>query len=284
MQKITIYKDKITINKMDEQSKNWAEYDISKLDGPITKYFNVLTEIKEDVTVEDFMFNLEKHEVIIDYCLCGYLNDVPFKLFLNEVYKDSEDSDLEEIELVWEGEIMNKDLAMVGYLRGWLSRKRIEEIGEEFDAPLDISFMPLPMWKKCKLSLNENMIISDYGEIDNIDQQLLYEGFYRWTLFEVMSNFLTEISLAGPPDDVRKLHSELQTRKFDKQEVAANEEKTRFWLNFLEMELKDMRYSMEYALDNEEYEDASKLKKEIEIIEEDLAELRREIKKINPES
>lgn len=283
MQKLIIYKDKITITKWEETSKSWAEYDISKLDGPITKYFNRITEIKDDVTVEDFMFHLERHEAIIDYCFCGYLNDVPFKLYLNEVYKDSEESDLEEIELVWEGEIINKDLAMVGYLRGWLSKKRIEEIGEQFDEPLDISFMPLPMWKKCRLSLNESMMISDYGEIDNIEQNVIYEGFCRWTLFEVISNFLCEISLAGNPDEVRKLHSELQTRKFDKQEVASNEEKTRFWLNFLEMELKDMKYTMEVALDNEEYEAASKLKKEIEIVETDLAELRSEIKKNNPE-
>lgn len=285
MLKVIIYKDKITATKWDEDAKIWSEHDISKSDGPIVKYLNRMVEIKPDVTVEDFMLHLEKHETVIDYCFSDYMNDLSLRTFLDDMNKESIETDLEEVVLCWEGEIINEDLVIAGYLMAWMKEEKIKELGEEYDQPHDISFLSLQIWKKCKFSLSEGIVINDFGDISNIsnmssiNNEIIFSGFYRWTLFDVISNFLGDLSINGSPEERDKLFAQMQTKEFDIKEVAKNIEQAEFWVAFLENELANLRALLSDSLDEEEYERVPKLKKDIASAEKEINELKEEIKK-----
>jgi hypothetical protein len=277
MSKIIIYKDKITAT--EQQGNEWIEKNISKSDDHLTVYFNRLVEIKPDVTVEDFMRHLEKHEILIDYCFSGFTNKVPLRLFLNEMEKESGDTDIGDVELIWEGEILDEELVIMGFLRGWLKKEKVEELGQQYDIPHDISFVPINLIKNCKFVLNEDMIINNLGDINEMKKEVLFYGFYKWTLFEVISNFLGDLMVNGSPENRDKLYSQMENKKYDIQEVSKDRSQADFWLSFLEAELEDLKHSMTYALENEEYENASKLKAQIDAVRIELRDLQVEIDK-----
>jgi hypothetical protein len=283
MLKLIVYKDKITATKWDETNKTWPEYDISKTDGAITKYFNRLVEVKPDVTVEDFMLHLEKHEPVIDYCFSDYMKGNQFRVFLDDMNKDNIETDLGEIELCWEGEIVNENFAVIGYLRGWLKDEKIKELGEEHEVPNDVSFLPIHLWKKCTFILNENIIVNNIVNLANLEKEIVFAGLSHWTLFEVISHFLEELSVNGSPEERDKMNSLMESKKYDVKEIIKYPDQVDFWLAFMEAELDDLNSALEFALENEEYENASKLKVDIEIAEKDLFELREEVKKSNGE-
>lgn len=281
MRKIIIYKDKITVTEWQFQEKRWTEQDISKIDGSITKYFNRLVEIHPDVTVEDFMRHLEKHESVIDYCFSDFSKGVPIRLFLDEMDQEAEDAGFEDIELFWEGEANAGNLAIIGYLRAWLTEQKVKELGEELDIPHDINFIPINSWKKCRFMLYENISIVDTGQISEVKNELIFEGFYKWTLFEVISNFIAELTFNGSPEERDRLLSQMENRKYDVKEVIKSKEKTEFWLLFLSAELEELEMLKEAALEEEEYEKAAQVKLDIEYVEKELDVLREEIKKYN---
>ncbi len=281
MFKVVLYKDKITSTTWDEKNQTWNEYDISKESGHFTKYFNRVVEIKEDVTVEDFMLHLERYEVDIDYCFAGYTNGIPLRLYLDEMKKEPEgEVDLEIIELYWVGEILEEDLVVAGVLRGWLDEIKAKESGRNLDMPNDtVDCMPINIWKNCKLELNENILIRDLGEIKEIKETLLFDGFYKWTLHEVISNFLSELTASGSPEERNKLMAQIVDKTTNLPELSKDKEQANFWLAVLESDLEDSRDDMNKALDDENYEKASKLKVSIATIEKEIELLKSEMKK-----
>lgn len=281
MTKLIIYKDKITIAKWHEQEKIFLENDISGQEGSITKYFNKPVEIKPDVTIKDFMNHLERYESVIDYCFSDYLKHIPLKVYLDDMNKADVDTDLGEIELCWEGEIINDELVIVGYLRAWLKEEKVKELGEEQEIPHDISFLSIHIWKNCNLLLNENIVINNLGEISNLKQETIFNGFYRWTLFDIISRFLEELCINGTPVERDNLLSQMESKKYNIQEIVKSQDQIDFWLSFLESELESLKSLMESSLENEDYEEASKLKLEIETAEKELLLLKEEIKKVN---
>lgn len=277
MLKVIIYKDKISATKI--ENSDFVEYTIA--DGSIIKYLNRIVEIKPDVTVEDFMRLLSKHEIAIDSFFDDYTKGIPYKLFMEDMEKETVDGDLEEVELCWEGEVLNNDLAIIGYLRAWLKEEKVIERGEEIHYPHDVSFLPIYIWKKCRLVLNEAINIVDVGDGKRTvtDEDIVFAGLYRWTLFEVLSNFLLEISMNGSPQERDELFSKMEDRGYDLKEVVKNKEQVDFWITVLESELEDMKSALEQASDEEDYEKAAIIQKEMEIIGKELNALREEAKK-----
>ena len=279
MRKIIIYKDRVTVTQWDEFSKTWTEHDVLKLNVPFTMHFNRLVEIHPDVTVEDFMKHLEKHESVIDYCFADYMQGISLRLFLNEMEKEDVDSGLEDVELFWEGETINHDLAIIGYLRVWLKEEKVKELGNEFDVPHDINFLSLNSWKKCNFILNENLTIVSHGQTHEIKNDVIFEGFYRWTFFEVVSNFLSELTLNGSPEQRDALLAEMENKQYDAKEISKDKDKSQFWMAFLEAEISDLRARKEKILEEEDYERAAQITKDIEGVEKDLVALKEEIEK-----
>ena len=277
--KIIIYKDKITSTDWDKESGTWVEKNIAHTSGSIPKYFNRVVEVHPDVTVYDFMKHLETYESVIDYFFSDFSKEIPLRLFLNELEKDAPESDLEDVELFWEGEIIEAGLSVTGYLRGWLPESKVKELGEEYDIPRMVNFLPINTWKNCKFMLSEYLPIIDFGSNEEIRNELVFEGLYRWTLFEVISNFIAELSNGSPIEDRDKLFSEMQNKQFNIQEVSADREKSDFWLFFLASDIEETKLLMDIALEKEEYEKLAELKLKLESAESELKKLSEAIDK-----
>jgi hypothetical protein len=280
MLKLIIYKDKITTTQWESELNDWVENDIKILEGPITKYFDRYVFIKDDVTVEDFMNHLEYYEKDIDFCFSGYNNDVPLRPFLDEMKEDvSEEmsSDLGEIELVWQGEILNNTICLFGHILAFLSDEKIKELGEENDLPHDVSWLPINVWKHCKMSLNDIILINNLGTVEEITDELVYEGYHYWTFFDIVSNFLADITINGTPEERNKIATQIINKQYDVKEVAKNPEQATYWMSFLETELEEMKMHMEDAVDGEDYEKAEVIKKDMEAVEKELGSLRDEV-------
>lgn len=282
MVKITIYKDKITATKHNKDENTYTEHDISKLDGSILKYLNRIVDIKLDVTVEDFMNHLERYEKDIDYCFSDYLKGNPLRVYLDDMRAKESETDLAEIEICWEGEIINDDFILVAYLRAWWNEEKVKEIGEELEYPKEVNFLPIHVWKNCLFRLNDNIIINHLKE-EQMEREMVFAGIYSWTLCELITKFLEEISLNGSPNERDELSVLMQNKKYDIKEIVKSPEQTNFWLLFLQDELADLQDRFKISIDDEDYEQASILKKDIEKAERELSKLKEEIKKYNGE-
>ena len=282
MFKLIIYKDKITSTFWDEESQTWMEYDIAKNDGQLTQYFNQPVEIKEDVTIEDFMIHLEKHEKVIDFCFSAYNHGNAFGLYLEDMraklsddYK--KDTNVTEIEMCWFGEVIEEELTIFGTFRGWIDEKTSIENGLENVGPYGMEFTPLSLWKNSILSLNENLIIIKHEDENSVEEDVFFDGFKAWKLYDVISSFLHELTAYGSPEEREELMNKI--RQYDIKDVAKDKEKAKFWLDFLESELKNNKIDMSQAIENEDYERASKLKEAITSLEKEIKELYDEIEK-----
>lgn len=282
MLRLIIYKDKITTTKWEEEKNDWSEHDISALEAPITSYFDRNVEIKQDVTVEDFMNHLRRYEKDVDFCFYGFSDGIPLKLYLDEMEEVSEIThDLGEIELCWEGEILSDELMLFGYLRAYLTPEKIEELGELNNIPHDISFLPINVWKKCLLRFNERILVHNLGEIDNINSELVFDGYKAWTFFDVVSNFVADITMNGTPEERNSKADSFVNKKYDVKEVAKDREQAQYWMDFLIEELAEMKEQMKTTLENEEYENAEVLQKDINAVAAELKTLKEEVEKNN---
>jgi len=277
-----IYKDKITSTIWEEENQEWLEYNIADNDGQFTQYFNQAVEIKEDVTVEDFMNHLEKYEKVIDFCFAAYNHGNDFRLYLEDMRAElsddyKKDTKVSEIEMCWFGEIVDEELNIFGTFRGWIDEKTLIENGLESDGPYGMEFTPLSLWKNSLISLNENIIIIKHEDENSVEENVFFDGFKAWRLHDFISSFLHELTAYGSPKEREELVQKI--KDYDIKEVAKDKEKAKFWLDFLESELKNSKVDMSQAIENEDYEKASQLKKDISDLEKEIKELYEEIEK-----
>lgn len=288
MIKIIIYKDKITYVDWDVESQNFHEYEIGK-EG-LTRHFNKIVEIKPDVTIEHFVRHLEKYEQIIDLCFSSYSDGIPLRKFIDDMEKETKiKSDISTVELIWEGDMVNEDLVIIGYLRGWLTEERIQEFGPDSDVPHDLSFVSLSAYKSCILTLDENIVVHDFGSTMDLkkmveeEKEVILDGFYSWTLYDVIANFLSDISSNGSPEERDALATQVQSTKFDAEEISKNKGQAELWKVLLESKIESLQKDKEVATEEEDYERASQLKKEIELLVTNLRDLLNAIKKHEPQ-
>jgi len=275
MFKIIIYKNKLTSTSWDDITQSWLETEILATDS-LTKYFHKIVEIKEDVTVEDFMYHLDKYEKDINYCFAGYMDSIPLKLYIEDMKKEPvKETDIKEVELFWFGEILNEELNILGAVRGWL-KDAAKDKGLNVEVPYGLEFTPLNTWKHCPLILNENIVINDFGDIEAMTKNVVFDGFKVWTLHDVISNFLCDLTENGSPEERDALVNQIENKKYNIHEVAQDAEQTEFWLGFLQAELEDSKMLMEKALDEENYEEAARLKTTIEILTKEIIDLKKE--------
>lgn len=288
MIKIIIYKDKITYVDWDLENQDWLECEVGT-EG-ITRHFNKIVEIKPDVTVENFVRHLEKYEQIIDLCFSSYTDGVPLRKFIEDMEKEAKTkNDISIVELIWEGDMVNEDLVIIGYLRGWLTEERIQEFGPDSDVPHDLSFVSLSAYKNCVLTLDENIVVHDFGSTMDLkkmveeEKEVVLDGFYSWTLHDVISNFLSDISSNGSPEQRDEIASQVQSNKFDADEISKNKGQSELWKVLLETKIESLQKDKEAATEEEDYERASQLKKEIELLNTNLRDLLNAIKKHEPQ-
>jgi hypothetical protein len=126
---------------------------------------------------------------------------------------------------------------------------------------------------------NEVVLINNLGTVEELTDDLVFEGYHYWTLFDVISKFIAAISLNGTPEERNKLASQIVNKQYDVKEVAKNPDQANYWLTILESELEELKISSSNAIESEEYERAEVLKKDMESLESEIKILKEEVKK-----
>lgn len=212
-------------NNLNPDSKEYLEI---KVDS-IVPYFNEIVEIEDGFTFKDFFDIIEKDKEIINVIFSSFLGHFPLYPYLDELKKDclpESKEDMKYIECIWVAEQFDynvfyekhkddKDGIMFELNDGKL-RKPSKNDGNDVNIYIDITgvgddpdggniyygidFTPLYRIKHLPIKLNTDFKMKDvnkYGE----GEKNVVEGKREFSVFDIVSAILSEISFAGLPED-----------------------------------------------------------------------------------
>ena len=239
---------------------NYKDYVSEKIDGDF-KEFNTLLdcEVKfhENLTVEAFLNHIKPFISEIQYILKPYIGKCDLKEFFDLMDKPNNTTskqDVDYVEMFWHCEIWetldilnNKtesDFSLWGGYHGVPLNKE--------DINLSFGLTPLNEWKHYKFRLNDSLIC--YKNSENSYHQTVFETTMKWKLFDVLKYFFYELTFYGSISDIEEFKKNIEELSIpENNEIIYLDE---LKVEFLEQELKEL-------LENEEYEKAAIIQKEI---------------------
>lgn len=284
---IIIKKDSIISLEENKESGVFEEVNILDLEYPFTKYFGQIVEISDDVTVEDFMNHLSEYSEIIDLCFYSYMNGQPFSQYYDLMLTDPDEKYfIDIVEFFWATEVIESEYCMFGTFHGISSStetKNYEDDNVPTAYPLDL--IPINKWKHCRLIINDSLRASSIDE-DSNGQILSLRN--RWTLFELIQYFLFELMCYGSVDDLKQeieLYEKNKTKyegfrvdpdfaeKLDKEELLA-------FVGEIEKQLAFNKEALEIAVQDDDFESATELKKEGDELSIELKKMKNKLKEL----
>ncbi len=188
---------------------NWdpetnQQIDQIRINGRISTYFANFAEFDEEVTVGDFISVLGDFTDEINTIFNGYLNEIDFDLFLQEAYLiPNKPPAIDYIELAWKVRmIAASDMTILDIVPNILGVSTI--VGSDSDVITDLDFVMLR--DLCKFIICEQTALDIPN---NRTYQIAVEAERRWTLFDIIAGFLSEISRYGSPEEKQYMIDEL---------------------------------------------------------------------------
>ena len=176
----------------------------TKISTGLAGSFASFTEFDENITIGTFLTLLGQFNTEINTIFTAYLNGVDFTLFLAEVDQSPEKPPvLDWVELAWKvNMVATSDMTIIDIVPDLLGITQI--IGRESDAVLELEYVRLR--DLCQFKIVEQTAL----DIPS-DQtfQIAVEAERRWTLFDIISGFLAQISKFGSPSDKETLLTDL---------------------------------------------------------------------------
>lgn len=176
----------------------------TKLEVRLADSFAIFAEFDENITIGTFLKLLGQFSLEINTIFVSYLKGVDFGLFLAEADRSPEKPPaLDWVELAWKvNMVAAADMTIIDIVPDLLGITQI--IGSESDAVLDLEYVRLH--DMCQFTIVEQTAL----DIPS-DQtfQIAVEAERRWTLFDIISGFLTQISKFGSPSDKNALLTDL---------------------------------------------------------------------------
>jgi len=222
---IELTKDKIIYsNEYNPESDKYIKKEVSRL----WPYFNEVVELSDDFTLEDLFYHIEQEKYIFDLVFNSHLGHFSLQKYIDEINKPGvvRDDKISYLELRRYGEYTSwKDRISKEW--GIKSNPEIElfldfsGVGKQEDVEYAIEFMPLNELKHLPLKLNKKFNISEIRFpcriIKFLVRVLKYISFSRWggcnsfghtyvegdvnfTVYELFSTVLNEISFMGTPE------------------------------------------------------------------------------------
>lgn len=263
---IKIYKNKITNQEYNPKTEELEEIDVSA--DSLLNYLREEVVLAEGVTPRDLVEHLYPEYKTLDICFHSWNSGHSLKIFYDWMnsHKKSESFTLKQIEMTWRGEIENDGNIIV-----FADVYGSDAVGTHFG--LDLS--PISDWKDLPLVLNEKIIyeaqeVQSDGKIKNI---VSLRGIKKWTLFDLISEFLYELTWYGNPENQMKIREEtgemidqqLQFRDYEFEPLPELSKGAR-----LMVMLKEKKSKLQEAVDEENYEAAVKLREEIKLLREEI--------------
>jgi hypothetical protein len=191
------------------EEKNSENYVFNKVDS-IIPYLNELLSIEYGFTLGDFFKIIEDEGEILNLLFSSYTGHYLIIPYLEEIKKDcmtESKEDLEHIEISWYCHIFppdkddkhgDNDVIIDIEIKGWGKIEENDEIdldNEGLYNYYDVGLIPLYRIKHLPIVLNTNF------EINDMDDDAIFKGQRPFSVFDVFSSVLSEISFAGSPEE-----------------------------------------------------------------------------------
>jgi hypothetical protein len=270
---IKFYKEKISTFIYNEEKECWDEKDIEELFQPINFYFGKIVVFDEELTVFDFINQLNKNKEIIDNFFVGYNNGISIQKFYEECLEKQEygySEKIKEIEIAWETDVYKDEAINFRFINDWTTFFGIvnEEYESEIDANIPIrsvNLIRLRNWKHLPLKLNRFIY---FQEIDVNKKRKVYtklSGIKEFTLMDIICGFLRELTWFGDPqqqvETAKEIANKFKEMKDEGKEEIAVEIKKPLPKN----DLKHLEEELKKCIEEENYLKAKTIKEKIDI-------------------
>lgn len=245
-----------------DEKSNISSY--SRMKGPLGRHLQSTMEVDKNVTVEDLMKELIRHEADVDMLFFGFSKGYLIRPFYDEMLLKSENKrkDLSYVELSWSSDYFrsekrgNPNEVMIFMQMNGMTNKKIE--GEA--SSHNLSRVPLNDWKHLGVKISDTLLVYDY-QVNQKDGAgtfgtrvvTLLEAKKEITLYDFIGGFIDCITWYGYPEQRRE-------RLDDIDAIVHGDD------NIPEANLEDKEYELKKAIEREDYELAAVLKKEIDRI------------------
>lgn len=260
MDRVIIKKDDIYAVFYGEDGEEIVE-NIRMLDYQFPYYLPFIVEVEDDVTIEDFLTNLYRHENIINIIFEGQMGSYKLSTYYNNMLLDPVEKrdDLKEIEFHWAVDIYDNEYSDYCSYHAYSK----ESGSGEFDQmPYSLSLDPLYNWKHLNLKLNEEYIV-DFYDLEKKERIILWKGKKLFTLYDLISGFLYELTFNGSPEEQSELNELLEDSMEEVYELLDSMKNGEYDLISNDSNLKILKNKLEDCIKNENYEKAKEIHEEI---------------------
>lgn len=261
MNQVKFKKDGLYCKEYDENgnTSKWA-----RAGGPIYIYFQSIVELDKKLTLGDLMNTLIRYEADIDAMFMGCTRGKRLRPYYEEMLQASTNkrTDLSHVEVGWVADYYKADNfnheseLYLGLQVSGISKKSEEATYHS------LSRASLNDWKHLKMELHDELIINEFiaghaTETGRTDMHMvtLMEAKKQVTLYDLLSGFLTELTMYGYPE-------QRMERIMDINNVIEETVDDNSW----ESTLRHKESELQAALETENYERAAMLKVEIDNI------------------
>jgi len=209
-------------NNLNPEHEDFREMEVKS----IIPYLNEIINIDNDFTLRDFFYVVEREEVVMNVLFSSSLGHHSLRPFLDEIEKEcipESKEELSHIECIWVAEQFNYKIfyekhkddedGLFKQLGGLREPDGDEK--NEIDIYIDVSgvgkdtedmtgyaieYTPLYRLEHLPIKLNKKFQIRDVNKMGHNENNVV-EGVREFSVFEVFSALLSEISFAGFPDE-----------------------------------------------------------------------------------
>jgi len=221
----------------------YVEKEVDKL----LPYLDEIVELSDNFTLADLFFYIEREKDLFDVIFTSHLGHYPLQLFIDEIKKPLVEKDwvknISYLELRRYGEYFEGDIEIAINFCG---------VDEKTDDGYAIEFTPLNEIKHLPLKLNKTFRIAKWRifskwvvyplgwvrKIFNISlerwnpyERVYVSGITYFTLYELISTVLSEISFYGSPEERDKEWSRVEnniTKVLSKLQKSEDNEEIEF--------------------------------------------------------
>jgi hypothetical protein len=196
MDKVTLDKTGIYFDFWDEESEDWITRNIVEGSLPITWYLDYPIQFKEVISCREFVKILESHKEVINLVMAHALSGIEFEEILKIANDQAEAKEISPtgVYLIRIADAIptsqgDEEFNFLNSYPVLMGLEEVDEIGDN-DELHSLSSISFTDWRDLPLS------VDDYVEFVNpITEEVLFEGIMNWTLRDMVSTILGQISI-----------------------------------------------------------------------------------------
>lgn len=253
---IKISKDEICISMHNTNTGRYDWINIEKTGKGLGFYLNDYVFLEWGLTFGELLNVLSKHTKAIDVCFESWSRGISFDSFVKECnVKTKKKADFDTISFYW-GFELDSNMTMTPLVEGLIDTK-------DQHSHFSLDFYGMNEMKDCKVVLRKDILIfldgpvGEEGEdVDGEEGENVIETRGEFTLHNLISSLLQEITTHGSPSERTELYTKIMADVEEMEEKAGGDE---YRLGMYNRELSE-------ALEKEDYASAAEIRDRIRTI------------------